>query len=347
MHEKRFRFVSGVVALVFLLTVALWQLTIDSSLQYGKVDEEQPVVYKINPANYTYVYPINLLPIGDYNRLIDLEGFYFQIMNSECNDSSPLLLILVHSAPENFDKRKVIRETWGQRRDGMKLIFMLGDVDDDVLYEKLQRENEIHRDFAQGNFMDTYRNITYKHVMVLKYVIYHCPQAKYILKTDDDIFVNIEMMTYFLNEVLSPDGVSDLLLCKLLKDAKVFRSYRSKWRVSVREYPDKTYPAYCPGFALLYSPDTVFSLYIEAQRSKFFWIDDVHITGILAQKANITHTDVSQLILTLHNIDRIIRGDEYPGPYLYGPADLPGDKIRNLWYADDRHSNKKFKYYIQ
>lgn len=309
--------------------------------------QEALPLFKINSANYTYSYPIHTLPMGDYNRLIDLEDFYFQIMDNVCNDSNPLLLVLIHSAPGNFEKRKIIRNTWGQPREGMKIIFILGAVGNGLLEEQLQRENEIHRDFAQGNFMDTYRNMTYKHVTVLKYVIYHCPQAKYILKTDDDIFVNIEMMLYFLKEDLSSNGVSELLLCKLQKNAEVFRSYRSKWRVSVREFPDRTYPPYCPGFALVYSPDIVFSLYKEAQRSSYFWIDDVHVTGTLAKKANVTHTDVSQFILTWENVDYILGGHEYDGPYLYGPADLPGTKIRDLWYAGLRQTNRKFKYFIQ
>ncbi|KRT86517.1 hypothetical protein AMK59_423 [Oryctes borbonicus] len=343
MHEKRFRIIYGVLVIFFLLLLSVWQVMI--ALETTVVRYEGPA-YKINPTNYTYVYPIHTLPTGDYNRLIDLEGFYFQIMDSVCNDTNLLLLILIHSAPENFEKRQIIRDTWGQPREGVKVIFMLGETNNEILEDQLEKENEKYRDFAQGNFVDTYRNMTYKHVMVLKYAIYHCPQAKYILKTDDDLLVNIEMVLYFLKEHLSPNGVSNLLLCRLEKNAVVFRSYRSKWRVSVKEYPYRTYPTYCAGFALMYSPDIVFALYRKAQITDYFWIDDVHVTGTLAKQANVTHTDASQFILSAKNADYILNGNEYHHQYFYGPENLSKKQIFLLWNAHLRDSNEKFKYSI-
>lgn len=120
---------------------------------------------------------------------------------------------------------------------------------------------------VQGNFHDAYRNMTYKHVMALKYAAYHCPRARYVLKTDDDVFVNMPTVMAFLSVDLSAYGARHLLLCQPTYGSKVKRSYRSKWRVSWWEFPHSTYPTYCPGWAVLYSPDVVFSLYREAQVS--------------------------------------------------------------------------------
>ncbi|KAG7209499.1 hypothetical protein KM043_015584 [Ampulex compressa] len=126
--------------------------------------------------------------------------------------------------------------------------------------------------------------MTYKHVMALKWTTYHCPSAKYILKLDDDVFVHMPAMLDFLTRDLSPWGARRLILCDLLLAGTVKRSWRSKWRVSPQEYPGRQYPAYCPGWAVLYSPDAVFLLYREAQKEPYFWIDDVHVTGTLARK---------------------------------------------------------------
>ena len=43
-------------------------------------------------------------------------------------------------------------------------------------------------------FQDTYQNLTIKTVMGLKWMSIFCPKAKYVLKTDDDIFVNIPLL---------------------------------------------------------------------------------------------------------------------------------------------------------
>ncbi|KAJ8982668.1 hypothetical protein NQ317_017658 [Molorchus minor] len=161
-------------------------------------------VYTLYSHNSTgFYYPIHSLALTDYNELIDL-NFSFTIINLVCNDSSPLLLVLVHSSPNNFEKRRTIRETWGKNSDSVKVLFMIGSVASSYLQRDLENENDMYNDFVQGSFLDTYRNITYKHVMIFKYVIYHCPQAKYILKTDDDVFVNIPSMENFLTVDLSP-----------------------------------------------------------------------------------------------------------------------------------------------
>ena len=40
-------------------------------------------------------------------------------------------------------------------------------------------------------FQDSYYNLTLKTVMGLKWVKDHCSQARFVMKTDDDIFVNL------------------------------------------------------------------------------------------------------------------------------------------------------------
>lgn len=84
-------------------------------------------------------------------------------------------------------------------------------------------------------------------------------------------------------------------MCQLSLSSMVKRSYRSKWRVSYSEYPNRWYPIYCRGWAIVYSPDVIYKLYTEAQVTPYFWIDDVHITGTIAIKQNIIQTDLGEL----------------------------------------------------
>ena len=43
-------------------------------------------------------------------------------------------------------------------------------------------------------FQDIYYNLTLKTVMGLKWSSIYCSQAKYVMKTDDDIFVNVPLL---------------------------------------------------------------------------------------------------------------------------------------------------------
>lgn len=70
------------------------------------------------------------------------------------------------------------------------------------LQESLESENDQYHDIVQGSFRDAYRNMTYKHVMSLKWALYFCPRVRYVLKTDDDIFVNTPVLTRALAQVI-------------------------------------------------------------------------------------------------------------------------------------------------
>lgn len=281
----------------------------------------------------------------DLGWLVDVPGFKFLINNQRCeNDSYIFLLVFVHSAPSNFRKRNVIRSTWGKEenlsRGPMRVIFMIGSVTDPDVQRHIQAENKLHHDIVQGNFIDSYRNLTYKHVMGLKWITYFCRQARFIFKTDDDIFVDIFQMAAFLEDTFGRSGgVGNLMICYLVRSPHVKRTQRSKWRVSFKEYPDRRYPTYCSGWGVLMSPDVVFKLYLLSSKVPYFWVDDVHITGTLAQKVGVSHVDFTEkLSLTDIDVDKWLNSKQLMRPYLFGYPDSDAETIYALW-------NKTMQYY--
>jgi len=48
-----------------------------------------------------------------------------------------------------------------------------------------------HRDLVQGNFTDSYKNMTLKAVLGLRWMSEYCSHAPFAVKTDDDTFLNI------------------------------------------------------------------------------------------------------------------------------------------------------------
>ena len=240
----------------------------------------------------------------------------------------------MHSAPENVEKRRTIRETWGSVLGTSRVLmyFLLGTVDKSEDQLRIEAENEAMGDLIQGNYHDSYRNMTYKHVCGLKWFSYYCPLAKFLIKNDDDVFVNSPfLLDYLLKNRNQIQGEKQLIWCKKLPSASVKRTYRSKWRVSVKEFPKKYYPPYCPGFSVIYSEDLAKDLYVEAQKTNYFWIDDVHVTGTLTQQLNVSIKPLEDMFQTVSEAEELGKMKGNQKQYFFVTPDLTRDKITSLW----------------
>ena len=72
-----------------------------------------------------------------------------------------------------------------------KLVFLLGCPEDDKTQEMLEEENKKHGDIVQGDFLDTYHNLSYKAIMGHLWVSEFCDHAEFVVKTDDDMFIDL------------------------------------------------------------------------------------------------------------------------------------------------------------
>ncbi|XP_014221006.1 beta-1,3-galactosyltransferase 5 [Trichogramma pretiosum] len=290
-------------------------------------------VVPLPPHNHATTTTTTTSPIdGNNNPTIDLNALKFRAMHhhdDDCHARTPLLLVMIHSAPANSDKRNVIRKTWGQRRSEVAVYFVLGRSDEYA--SRLDRENQRHGDLIQGSFEDTYRNLTYKHVSTLKWITQHCSSAKYILKTDDDVFVHTQALLDFLRDPDLIDGQDEpVILCSQPSSLRVLRSWRSKWHTTPREYKDKYYPPYCLGWSVLYSAEAARRLYEAAEGEAFFWIDDVFVTGILAKKIGVRPQRMAGLVSSKRDLSRIIDDSRAVKKHILFPPDLSIDTIKTL-----------------
>ncbi len=103
------------------------------------------------------------------------------------------VFVLVVSAPNHFDKRDMLRMTWLQhlpkRRGGHA--FFIGRTENETVEERIRSESENFQDIIQLDITDSYANLTLKTVALLHWVTNFCPDARFILKCDDDVYVNV------------------------------------------------------------------------------------------------------------------------------------------------------------
>ena len=213
-----------------------------------------------------------------------------------CHGKAVFLLGYVHTAPEHYKRRNMIREMWGNPKNfpdkTFRLVFVLGRSLDQRIQAALQFESDLYGDLVQEDFLDSYRNLTYKAISALRWITGHCPNATFILKTDDDIFVNIFNLMNHLQSYndIHQGGVNKLLLCLVWHRMKVIRDSKSKWYLSKTEFKPDYFPTYCSGSAYIMSTDVAMEMYNASMKIPFFWVDDYYVTGLLAEKVGVKHT---------------------------------------------------------
>jgi hypothetical protein len=223
-------------------------------------------------------------------------------------DRGVSLLVYIHSSPENLKKRQAVRQTWAQPKllslYNATLMFVLGRVYDPAVQDLIDMEAAQYGDILQEDFQDSYRNLTYKGLAGLKWANMFCSKVDFLLKTDDDILVDIVsfMETLYTTIIPSRGTWKKLVLCNVWTRMKVIRDPKSKWYVSDEEFHEEYFPAYCSGSAFLFSGDLIPALYTTALYTPFFWVDDFYVTGLLVNKLKIPHTRLNPAYLLNYNI---------------------------------------------
>ncbi|XP_050404508.1 beta-1,3-galactosyltransferase 5 isoform X2 [Patella vulgata] len=192
-------------------------------------------------------------------------------------------LVVVHTATHHFQRRENIRKTYGSRDlflpAEVRVVFLLGKVTNPKTQDDINREFNKHGDVVQGDFIDSYHNLTIKGVMGLHWVSRYCPHVKYVVKLDDDVIFD---MWKFLN-VFNANNLyaSKTLYCDVSFHGIIRRV--GKWAVpdhilkGLANYP---FP-HCYGFVVIISGDVISDLYRATFRVPFFWVDDVYLFGML------------------------------------------------------------------
>ncbi|XP_017068609.2 beta-1,3-galactosyltransferase 5 isoform X2 [Drosophila eugracilis] len=206
------------------------------------------------------------------------------------------LLVLITSAPRNEAARMSIRQTWmhyGSRRD-VGIAFVLGQSTNRVANKAIDLEDFMYRDMIRGHFIDSYNNLTLKTISLLEWADLHCPKANYVLKTDDDMFINVPKLITFINTLKA----NRTIYGRRAEHWKPIRNKWSKYHIPVSQYGRATFPYFTTGPAYLLTGDIVHALYIRSLNTPFIKLEDVFTTGIVAESLNIPRINVREIANT-------------------------------------------------
>lgn len=178
----------------------------------------------------------------------------------------------------------------------------------------LGREQSRYRDLIECKVRDTYTNLTLKSIAALEWTRQYCPWARYLLKTDDDMFIDVRRLLRFIDKVeidaikeTSLNGLSThvhksihadslintnidvfesastsnfdielppMIWGRLAHGWRPIRQHNSKYYVSRMQYAGRVYPDFCTGPAYLMTRSTIGPLYEGALGHDFDIVDD-------------------------------------------------------------------------
>ncbi|XP_062979625.1 beta-1,3-galactosyltransferase 4 [Elgaria multicarinata webbii] len=215
------------------------------------------------------------------------DAFFLLPPLDACSPRAPALLVLVPSAPGHALQRQAVRDTWGGVRWAgkytVRTFFALGLPPEPSQQAALEREAAAHRDLIQGRFMDTYANLTLKTLALLGWAATRCDGALFVLKADDDMFVNLPALAQHLQGLARPLPV---YLGRIHWRVHPIRDPRSRHYVPTSLYLDATFPPYCSGTAYVLSGDAVAPILGAARLVPPVPLEDVFV-GLCAHRAGI------------------------------------------------------------
>lgn len=237
---------------------------------------------------------ISLPPNSAKDVFLNLHEFSWNLDSRIC-EQSPFLVGFVHSAPDHFEQRQEIRKTFGsiKRIDtkSIRTVFMLGQSLNSTKQESIANESKHFQDIVQGNFIDSYRNLTYKHIMAYHWINTNCRHVDFIMKIDDDTMVNM----YKIVDYLKGKSTKNLFHCYRLESLSIpFRRPNARVYVPEHVYPFYRWPKSCLGFGYIVTQDIVTKILETSRDAKFINTDDVFVTGILTLKAGVDVTTMSK-----------------------------------------------------
>ncbi|XP_061477545.1 beta-1,3-galactosyltransferase 4 [Rhineura floridana] len=262
------------------------------------------------------------------------EAFLLVPSAEACAPRAPFLLVLVASAPSHAPRRQAVRNTWGGARwaagHPVRTFFAVGLPPEPSQQAALEREAAQHGDVVQGRFLDTYGNLTLKTLALLGWAATRCLGAAFVIKADDDIFLNLPALAAHLAELPSPPRPT--YLGRIHWQVRPNRDPRSRHHVPASLYPDSVFPPYCSGTAYVLSGDAVPALLGAARHVPLVPVEDVFV-GLCARRAGIAPRHVAHMAGSAH----------FPADpccyreVLFSVHDVAPSKMTDMWNEAGTH----------
>lgn len=164
----------------------------------------------------------NLHPVRpDFGPVVnDIASIGYRIEPVKRCTKETTILFAVVSAPKHILKRLAMRETWMKDLNRTKTLALfitgLPDEGERQVQRTIKAESVIYGDILQTDMIDSYYKLSEKLAALLYWVNENCPHVSFVVKCDDDIYVNVRNLNTLLRSIPADEprmyGTSHALL---------------------------------------------------------------------------------------------------------------------------------------
>lgn len=118
---------------------------------------------------------------------------------------------------------------------------------------------------------------------MLKWTLNCCKSVPFVLKTDDDMLINVRALLQELEN--SKYRLSQpLIIGRIQEGSRPYRDRSSKWYLPHWLYEETTFPTFASGTGYVMTQKAVSELYSNALDTPLLPLEDVFLTGVVATK---------------------------------------------------------------
>ncbi|XP_072421691.1 beta-1,3-galactosyltransferase 9 [Chiloscyllium punctatum] len=308
----------------------LFNVALFHALLFG-ADIVEEYLLQSSPNTYT---DVQTLDIRERARKLDMgqvkgnASRYFRISNTDaCSHGNLFLLAFVSSNAGNVTRREVIRKTWANVSQvqgyGLLTLFAIGIPQTQATQEEINKEYADHRDIIQGTFPDSANNAVLKTIMIMRWAVTFCPKALFILKSDEETFVNYRSLVEYLLSLKR--HAEDLYIGRVNHQVMPIRDPLNKHHVPISLYSGKYYPDYCSSTAYVISQDVARKVFVASVAMVTSMPEDIYV-GICARKAGVVPIHSSRFSGEKH-----IRFNRCCYKFIFSSFGMKSEELDEAW----------------
>lgn len=194
------------------------------------------------------------------------------------------IVFLINSLPQSGEQRQKIRDSLVKAALFKPFIithmFFLGSTLSPNIQNTINRELELYGDIVQGEFIDSSANNTLKGLMGMRWVLDFCQQAEFIMKINEDVFVDTDkLLRGLLPSVKSAVG-KRTICCAFNPQGPIPHTGTNSFPKDL--FPNRTIlRPYCKGYALILTRGLVSSLVAASDYMPLIYFEDFYLYGVL------------------------------------------------------------------